>query len=113
MDTLKKIREHVSALSDGELRSSDLELALAALQGADGQHAWNTYFRIGDELRAQATPQLSDGFAARLAERLDAEPAPVAVAGKRAAAATTAMATSTLDGAQAEPSAKPAIAGAS
>lgn len=81
MDTHKKIRVHISALSDGELSKNDLELALAALQTADGQHAWNVYHRIGDVLRAQATPELSDGFADRLAARLAAEPVP----GKRAA----------------------------
>ena len=81
MDTHKKIREHISTLSDGELADADLELALAALQSADGQQAWNTYHRIGDVLRAEATPELSNGFAARLAERLAGEPAP----GKRAA----------------------------
>lgn len=88
MDTHKKIREHISALSDGELPASDLELAFAALQSADGQHTWNTYFRIGDALRAQATPELSSGFAERLAERLAAEPAPA----KRAAASGAARA---------------------
>jgi sigma-E factor negative regulatory protein RseA len=77
MDTHKKIREHISTLSDGELSPADLELALAALQSADGQQAWNTYHRIGDILRAQATPELSDGFADQLAERLAAEPAPL------------------------------------
>lgn len=76
MDTHKKIREHISALSDGALPASDLELAFAALQTADGKQAWNTYHRIGDVLRAEATPDLSPGFAARLAERLAAEPAP-------------------------------------
>jgi sigma-E factor negative regulatory protein RseA len=76
MDTHKKIREHISALSDGELSDADLELALAALQSSDGQQAWNTYHRIGDVLRAQATPELSDAFAMTLAERLAAEPAP-------------------------------------
>ena len=81
MDTHKKIREHISALSDGELSASDLELAFAALQSADGHQAWNTYHRIGDVLRAQATCELSDDFAARLAERLAGEPAPL----KRAA----------------------------
>jgi sigma-E factor negative regulatory protein RseA len=75
MDTQKKIREHISALSDGELAASDLELAFAALRAADGQQAWNTYHRIGDTLRAQATPDLSDGFSERLAARLAAEPA--------------------------------------
>ena len=81
MDTHKKIREHISTLVDGELSDADLELAFAALQTADGQHAWNTYHRIGDVLRAQAVPELSDAFAMKLAERLAAEPAP----GKRAA----------------------------
>ena len=76
MDTHKKIREHISTLSDGALSASDLELALAALQTADGQQAWNTYHRIGDVLRAQASADLSPGFAERLAARLAAEPAP-------------------------------------
>ncbi|MBZ2208102.1 sigma-E factor negative regulatory protein [Massilia soli] len=111
MDTHKKIREHISALSDGELPSADLELAFAALQSIDGQHAWNTYFRIGDELRAQASPSLSDGFAERLAERLAAEPAHP----RRAAAnaATAAAPARGADGAPAEPPAKPAIINAS
>lgn len=81
MDTHKKIRDYISALSDGELSDADLELALAALQSSDGQQAWNTYHRIGDVLRIPATPELSDAFAMKLAERLAAEPAP----GKRAA----------------------------
>jgi sigma-E factor negative regulatory protein RseA len=90
MDTHKKIREHVSALSDGELPATDLELASAALLGADGQQAWITYHRIGDALRAQAGPELSDGFEARLAERLAAEPAPVRRAASPAAPAAPA-----------------------
>ncbi|WP_426107108.1 sigma-E factor negative regulatory protein [Massilia sp. TSP1-1-2] len=77
MDTHKKIREHISTLSDGALSNSDLELALAALQSADGQQAWNTYHRIGDALRAQATPELSDAFAEKLAARLALEPVPL------------------------------------
>jgi sigma-E factor negative regulatory protein RseA len=75
MDTQKKIREHISALSDGELAASDLELAFAALRAADGEQAWSTYHRIGDVLRAQATPDLSDDFNRRLSARLAAEPA--------------------------------------
>jgi len=75
MDTQKKIREHISALSDGELAASDLELAFAALRAADGQQAWSAYHRIGDVLRAEASPDLSDGFSDRLAARLAAEPA--------------------------------------
>lgn len=88
MDTHKKIREHISTLGDGELSDADLELALAALQANDGQQAWNTYHRIGDVLRAQATPELSEGFAARLAERLAAEPAPARRAARAAGAAS-------------------------
>jgi sigma-E factor negative regulatory protein RseA len=87
MDTLKKIREHISTLSDGALCDGDLELALAALQSADGQQAWNTYHRIGDVLRAQSTPELSDGFAEKLAARLAEEPLPLRKAAKPAAAA--------------------------
>jgi len=74
MDTQKKIREHISALSDGELAASDLELAFAALRTADGEQAWNTYHRIGGVLRARATSELSDAFSERLATRLGAEP---------------------------------------
>ena len=77
MDTHKKIREHISALSDGELAASDLELAFAALRATDGEQAWSTYNRIGDVLRAGATPDLSDEFNARLAARLAAEPSHV------------------------------------
>jgi sigma-E factor negative regulatory protein RseA len=87
MDTHKKIREHISTLSDGALSNSDLELALAALQSADGQSAWNTYHRIGDVLRAQATPELSDAFAEKLAARLAAEPVPLRKAARPAPAA--------------------------
>lgn len=77
MDTDKKIREHISTLCDGALAPADLELALAALQTADGQQAWTVYHRIGDVLRAQATPDLSSAFGERLAARLTAEPAPL------------------------------------
>jgi len=109
MDTHKKIREHISTLSDGELAPADLELALAALQAADGQQAWNTYHRIGDVLRAQATPELSDGFAERLAARLAGEPVPV----RRAArAAHGAAAQGAADASGSAPAASAAAAGA-
>lgn len=87
MDTHKKIREHISALGDGELSASDLELAFAALRAPDGQQAWNTYHRIGDVLRAQGSPDLSDEFSERLAARLLAEPSP----GRRAPVAAPAQ----------------------
>jgi sigma-E factor negative regulatory protein RseA len=77
MDTNKKIREHISALSDGELSESDIELAFAALNTGDGHHTWDVYHRIGDVMRAQASPDLSPGFSSRLASRLAAEPMPI------------------------------------
>jgi len=92
MDTNKKIREHISALCDGGLPPDDIELAFAALNTADGRHAWETYYRIGDVLRAQAAPDLSPGFSERLAARLAGEPNH----GRRG-------------GAAAEPEAKPAV----
>ncbi len=75
MDTSKKMREHISALSDDALPAPDVELALAALRGTDGVATWGAYHRIGDVLRAHAGPDLSDSFNARLAEKLDAEAA--------------------------------------
>jgi sigma-E factor negative regulatory protein RseA len=77
MDTHKKMRVHLSALVDGALPAADLELAMAALHTPDGQQTWELYYRIGDALRAQASPDLSDGFAARVAARLDAEAPPL------------------------------------
>jgi sigma-E factor negative regulatory protein RseA len=76
MDTNKKIREHISALADGELPTSDIELAFAALNTADGTQAWKVYHRIGDVLRGQESPDMSPGFSERLAARLANEPLP-------------------------------------
>lgn len=87
MDSNKKNREHISAFGDGEIGAADLELALAALDLPDGRQAWDMYHRIGDVLRAQATPDLSPGFGMRLAEKLAAEPLP----GKRVAAAAAGL----------------------
>jgi len=84
MDTNKKNRECISALVDGALPPADLELAMAALRTPEGERAWDAYHRIGDTLRAAASPDLSPGFAERLAARLAAEPLP----GKRAVPAS-------------------------
>jgi sigma-E factor negative regulatory protein RseA len=93
MDTNKKNREYISALMDGETPDADQELAMAALGGPDGQQAWDTYHHIGDILRAEATAELSPGFAERLAARLVAEPLPnKRTAGAAEPAAGTAIA---------------------
>lgn len=76
MDTNKKNREYISALTDGEVPPADLELAMAALLAHEGPAAWDAYHRIGDALRGQASANLSPGFAERLAARLAAEPLP-------------------------------------
>ena len=110
MDTHKKIREHISALSDGALCRTDLELAMAAMQTADGRQAWHLYHRIGDVLRAQATPELSDGFAARLAARLDAEAVPVRRQAKAQAEAKASVSVHLMPAGQGAPSAAPAMA---
>ena len=91
MDAHKKIREHISALSDGELASNDLELASAALQSPDGEQAWIAYHRIGDVLRGQAAPEFSPGFNERLAARLASEAPPL----RRGAVQSSASAPST------------------
>lgn len=84
MDTKQKTREQISALADGELQDAELDLALAALRDKDTAADWELYHRIGDALRSEevADVSLSKDFSARLAARLDAEPAilaPVAV----------------------------------
>jgi len=76
MDTNKTLREHISALVDGELPEADAELAFAALHEKDGKQAWDLYHLITDTLRATPAPGLSPGFADRLAARLALEPAP-------------------------------------
>lgn len=74
MDISKTIREQISAFSDHELSPSILPVD--ALRSAEGEHAWHAYHRIGDVIRDQGAPHLSDGFAGKLAARLAAEPAP-------------------------------------
>ena len=92
MDTNKKNRELISALTDGETPDVDQELALAALSTPEGRQAWALFHHIGDVLRAAPAPDLSPGFAERLAARLDAEPLP----GKRTAAPSDAAGQATV-----------------
>ena len=88
MDISKKNRELISAFSDEALPEVDRELALAALGTPEGRQAWSTFHQIGDVLRTTACPDLSAGFADRLAQRLAAEPLPA----KRSVTAAEAMA---------------------
>ncbi|MDZ5635704.1 sigma-E factor negative regulatory protein [Janthinobacterium sp. GMG1] len=77
MDTHTRLHETISALADGELAASELELAFAALDTPSGRQAWDAYRHIGDVLRSeQYDHALSAQFDARLASRLAAEAAP-------------------------------------
>ena len=77
MDTHTRLHETISALADGELAASELELAFAALDTDEGRQAWDAYRHIGEVLRSeQCGHALSAQFDARLASRLAAEAAP-------------------------------------
>lgn len=83
MSTQKQLLEYISALADGELAPSEIELAFAALDTVEGRATWNAYHQIGHTLRSDFCGfELSDGFAANLAARV-ANEAP----GRHAAAA--------------------------
>ena len=77
MDTHTQLHENISALADGELAASELELAFAALDTDEGRQAWDAYRLIGDVLRSERCGHaLSAQFVARLTSRLAAEAAP-------------------------------------
>lgn len=76
MNTSTKTRDRISAFADSELAATEHELALAALKSAEGRAAWDAYHQIGDVLRRdEMDVPLSAGFSARMAARLEAEPA--------------------------------------
>lgn len=84
MNSKTSMQARISAFVDGELPESEIDAVLKDLQTPEGRAAWDTYHRIGDLARSQdmAVP-ISCNFAARMAERLEAEPtilAPAAVA---------------------------------
>jgi sigma-E factor negative regulatory protein RseA len=74
------MKEKISELMDGELEDGVAAMSIDGLErsmasrGQDGEafEAWRTYHLIGDAMRD--TRSLSAGFAARVAERLAAEP---------------------------------------
>lgn len=71
------MKESISQLMDSELDERAAATAIDALRrDPEAVEAWRTYHLISDAMRD--TPLLSDGFAARLAERLATEPAVLA-----------------------------------
>ena len=61
------MREKLSALVDGELRSVDLEAHLGRLRtDRELRGAWSTYHLIGDALRGHFGPEIIDRVVARL-----------------------------------------------
>jgi sigma-E factor negative regulatory protein RseA len=81
MNTKMLVQERISIFADGETSDEQLDIALADLRNAEGKATWELYHQIGDLLRSDemATP-LSAGFAARMAQRLAAEPVLIAPA---------------------------------
>lgn len=74
-------QEWISALADGELANDQIDAALKKLRTADERASWDLYHQIGDVLRSDDMDvPLSAGFAARMAARLEAEPAMISPA---------------------------------
>lgn len=81
MNTNKMTNEQISALADGELSDSRIDMTLASLRQPEGHAAWDVYHQIGDVLRSDdMAVTLSPDFATRMAARLEAEPAMIAPA---------------------------------
>lgn len=76
MDQELKMREHLSALADGQLPTEDWHQALHYAEQESGRQAWQEYHVIGDVLRS---PELahhahdSQAFLANLHQRLAQE----------------------------------------
>lgn len=65
------MKQALSALIDGDIRSDDVQLHLDRLKSdAELRRAWDTYHLIGDTLRGDVRPNLCR----RVAARLHAEP---------------------------------------
>ena len=75
MNTKERTQEQISALADDELSDSQIELVLGALRDPQARADWDLYHQIGDVLRSDDMAfSLSEGFSARMAARLEAEP---------------------------------------
>lgn len=89
MDTSDKAREQISALADGELDDPYINATFASLRQQEAKDDWELYHRIGDVLRSEDMDiPLSSGFAARMAARLEKEPAIIAPVAVSASCAT-------------------------
>lgn len=76
MNSNDMIREEISAFSDGELAQHRCDEVARKLRQRDERDCWSLYHRIGDTLRSDDMAVcLSEGFSARMAARLDLEPA--------------------------------------
>lgn len=65
------MKEALSALIDGDIRSDDVQAHLNRLKtDAELRRVWDTYYLIGDALRGDISPTLCG----RVAARLEAEP---------------------------------------
>jgi sigma-E factor negative regulatory protein RseA len=79
MDTKKMSLEELSAFADGEAVDSHSDAVIALLRQPEGKTAWDIYHSIGDALRSDDLAfAMRPDFAARVAARLEAEPAIVA-----------------------------------
>jgi sigma-E factor negative regulatory protein RseA len=66
----------ISLLADGELAQTQVKQCLTQMRDDEARTTWDLYHHIGDIIRSDAmAAPLSDGFAARFAERFDSEPA--------------------------------------
>jgi sigma-E factor negative regulatory protein RseA len=82
------MNEKISALMDGELQDAEMDRSLGRLKSdADLRRAWDTYHLIGDTLRGHISP----GLAARVSQRLVAEPTVLAPARRERRAAQMAL----------------------
>ncbi|MBS0308856.1 MAG: sigma-E factor negative regulatory protein [Proteobacteria bacterium] len=79
MNTKEQALEHVSALADGELADSHVDLVMASLRHPERRDEWDIYHQIGDMLRSDdMVVSFSTDFSTRLAARLEAEPTIIA-----------------------------------
>jgi sigma-E factor negative regulatory protein RseA len=75
MNINNSTQEQISAFADGEVSDSQSEVALAALRASENRATWDLYHQIGDTLRSEDMGfEMSPGFAARFAKRLEQEP---------------------------------------